>query len=98
MGKKNINFIKLATEFIKQIIKNKRFKKDLKNLSEYTNKLYEITLNDIKNYSNNIDYSPINLGNISVRMRNRDKAIIVKEQNIGEISVKFDRNYRDVID
>ena len=98
MGKKNINFIKLATEFIKQIIKNKRFKKDLKNLSEYTNKLYEITLNDIKNYSNNIDYSPINLGNISVRMRNRDKAIIVKEQNIGEISIKFDRNYRDVID
>ena len=98
MGKKNINFIKLATEFIKQIIKNKRFKKDLKNLSEYTNKLYEITLNDIKNYSNNIDYSPINLGNISVRMRNRDKAIIVKEQNIGEISIKFDRNDRDVID
>ena len=31
-------------------------------------------------------------------MRSTDKGMIIEDQNIGEISIKFDRNIRDVVD
>ena len=96
--KKNIDFPKLGTEFIKLNIKNKIFQKDLRKISDYTNTLYDVTIKEIQNYSNSIDYTPINLGDLSVRMRSTDKGMIIEDQNIGEISIKFDRNIRDVVD
>ena len=45
-----------------------------------------------------MDFSSINLGKFSIRMRTTAITNIVEEQDNGKFSIKFSRNIRDVVD
>lgn len=98
-NQKNINFAKFGTNFIHLNNKNSKYKKELKNLSDFTKNLYDLGIEGIKRYNEEVDYNSIdNIGEISVRMRMADEGLINQNINIGEISVKFPRIGGDVID
>ena len=98
-NKKNVDFTKLGKSFILTNNKKHNYDTDFTIISDFTKKLYDISLNTIQHLFLEIDYSkPKDLGNSFVRMRNTDKSINYKIQNIGELSVRFVRNIPDVIE
>lgn len=96
--KKNINFENLGNEFIKLNRGNKDYQKDLKKLSDFTIILHSYIENELKKYNNSIDNTQINLGDISVRMRFSEKIFDFEEKNLGQLSLKKNRNIPDVVD
>ena len=94
----NIDFPKYGTNFIKINNETKRYKKNLKKLSDFTKELYNHIIKEIKNYYGEVDFSSINLGKFSIRMRTTAITNIVEEQDNGKFSIKFSRNIRDVVD
>ena len=95
----NINFAKLGTNFILLNKNDKSYKKDLKDLSDFTKALYENIKEEIKTYVGKIDNSPVrDLGNLFVRMSNTDKDFIKKNFKIGELSLRINRISDDVVE
>ena len=60
--------------------------------------LHSYIENELKKYNNSIDNTQINLGDISVRMRFSEKIFDFEEKNLGQLSLKKNRNIPDVVD
>ena len=103
LGKKfwseqKIDFAKCGTNFIKDNNLSVDYKKNLQKLSDFTNKLYDASKYYIREYNEKIDYTPVDIGSLSLRMRKNNLAFKTREKKLGQLSLKFKRNIPDCVD